>query len=313
VPGTTTATAVPATVSAAIAQLPNEPGVYRFRDDGGRALYIGRAVDLRRRVRSYWGALRDRRHLRRMVPRIARLEAIVCASEHEAAWLERNLLEHRKPYWNRTRGGQEVPVRIRLAPGPRSAGLSIVHDGQPATGELFGPYLGGLKVRLAVAALHRALSLAYAGDGLTGSDADMARARGVEPEHRESLVRNVIAVLSRDPLAGAAVRAELVRRRDGAAASLLFEQAGRIQAEIEALDWVLAPQRVTASDLADADGYGFAGGVLVHLRVRSGRLCEWSQRPCTEAAAARLLAETPPLWTEFAQRNAELASRLIIA
>src|SRR5215510_7357692 len=85
-----------------LSQLPAEPGVYRFRDVRDRALYIGRTADLRRRVPSYWGGLRDRRHLRRMVPNIARVEALVCASEHEAAWLERNLLEHRKPRWNRS-------------------------------------------------------------------------------------------------------------------------------------------------------------------------------------------------------------------
>ena len=43
--------------------LPATPGVYRFRDERGTVLYIGRAVDLRRRVQSYWGELRDRRHL----------------------------------------------------------------------------------------------------------------------------------------------------------------------------------------------------------------------------------------------------------
>jgi excinuclease ABC subunit C len=246
-----------------------------------------------------------------MVPRIASVEAVACASEHEAAWLERNLLEHRKPYWNRTRGGQEVPVFIRLDPGPRTAGLSIVHEGRPATGPLFGPYLGGLKVRLAVAGLHRALSLAYTGDGLTGSDADMARARGVDPQHRAELVQTVIAVLDRDPVAGAQLRAELIRRRDLAAGALLFEQAGRIQAELEAIDWVIAPQRVTTSDGPDAQVSGWSGGVQVSFTVRAGRLREWTVRPCTEAAARRHVEATPAPWAPFAQRNAELAAQLL--
>lgn len=47
--------APPARVAAMLAALPDEPGVYRFRDARGRVLYIGRAVRLRRRVRSYWG------------------------------------------------------------------------------------------------------------------------------------------------------------------------------------------------------------------------------------------------------------------
>ena len=81
----------------AAACLPLAPGVYRFRDQEGRALYVGRAVSLRRRVLSYWGDLGDRGHLAPMVARIARVEAVICDSAHEAAWLERNLLQRRLP------------------------------------------------------------------------------------------------------------------------------------------------------------------------------------------------------------------------
>src|SRR5207245_11100084 len=124
----------------------------------GRVLYIGRAVQLRRRVGSYWTDLRDRSHLAPMVARIARIEAVSCDSEHEAAWLERNLLEQALPYWNRTAGGQEVPVYIRLDSRPAGPGLSVVYAAGPTprgpAARLFGPYLGGDRVRLAVSALH---------------------------------------------------------------------------------------------------------------------------------------------------------------
>lgn len=92
----------------AIARLPAAAGVYRFRGDDGTVLYIGRATTLRSRVASYWSDLREREHLTAMVAAVARVEAVACASVHEAAWLERNLLEARKPRWNRTAGGQEV-------------------------------------------------------------------------------------------------------------------------------------------------------------------------------------------------------------
>ena len=289
-----------------VSRLPAAPGVYRFRDAGGRALYIGRAGDLRRRVRSYWGGLHDRRHLRRMVPRIAAVEAVVCDSEHEAAWLERNLLETRMPYWNRARGGQEVPVHIRLDERRGSASLAVVHQVE-GPGRHFGPYLGGLKVRLAVAGLHRVLSLSYAGDRLTGSDADMARVRGVAPQRRAELVRTAIAILDRDVAAVLEVRAELIRRRDETAAALLFEQAARIQAELESLDWVTAPQRATSPIDEDSDVHGYAGDLLVSFEIRGGRLRAWSQRTCTPDAARRLVARTSPKWTDFAQRAADLA------
>lgn len=101
----------------AIARLPAEPGVYRFRDDRRRVLYVGRATSLRARVRSYWGDLGDRGHLAPMVRAVARVEVLSCDSVHEATWLERNLLEHSLPPWNRTPGGAEVPVYVRVDTG----------------------------------------------------------------------------------------------------------------------------------------------------------------------------------------------------
>src|SRR5262249_6760515 len=153
------------------AALPQAPGVYRFRDRAGRVLYIGRAVSLRRRVLSYWGDLGDRAHLAPMVARIARVEAVTRDSAHEAAGLERDLPQHRRPPWNRTPGGQEAEVWIRLSASPRRPGLTVVR--QPAPGD-FGPYLGGQKVRDAVSGLGRVLPLGYAGDLRAATARDMA-------------------------------------------------------------------------------------------------------------------------------------------
>src|SRR5205823_1164135 len=85
-------------VRAALRALPSRPGVYIFRSRSGRALYIGRAGDLRRRVRSYWSGERARpgEH-RRSAASAAWIDPIICASEHEAAMLERNLLEASGP------------------------------------------------------------------------------------------------------------------------------------------------------------------------------------------------------------------------
>ena len=288
------------------AALPQAPGVYRFRDRAGRVLYIGRAVSLRRRVLSYWGDLGDRAHLVPMVARIARVEAVTCDSAHEAAWLERNLLEHRRPPWNRTPGGQEAEVWIRLSASPRRPGLTVVR--QPAPGD-FGPYLGGQKVRDAVSGLGRVLPLGYAGDARPGTERDMARVRGASPAARSGLARAIAAVLERDQAAVTALLTELTARRDAAAAALAFEFAGRLQAELEALDWVTGEQKVTGAQ-DDADVYGWADGVLVWFEIRDGRMRGWRQRPCGAPAARRHLTGTPPGWADFARRNAELAARL---
>jgi excinuclease UvrABC nuclease subunit len=288
--------------------LPAEPGVYRFRDDAGRVLYVGRAMDLRRRVGSYWGDLRDRRHLRRMIPRVARIEALVCASAHEAAWAERNLLERSMPPWNRIPGGLEVPVCIRLETSASAPRLDVVHAPRATPGTRhFGPYLGSRKVRAAVSALHRVHPLAYVGSGLSAAQRDLGRLREAGRGDVRELAGAITAVLEREPAAVAGVRASLTARRDAAAEAQAYESAARLHEELAALDWVVAPQRVTAAAARDEDLSGWAGGVLVRFRIRGGRLCGWEQRHCRESGAGT--TGSGP-WSPFLQRNAELAAVL---
>jgi excinuclease ABC subunit C len=301
----------------AAGRLPATPGVYRFRDAAGRTLYIGRAASLRRRVASYWGDLGDRPHLTRMVAQIDRVEAVRCDSEHEAAWLERNLLERSVPRWNRTVGGQEAEVCIRLDSSARSPGLSVLHcAGQPAGGQsagrrYFGPYLGGARVRLAVAGLHRVFPLGYAADAATGSVADLAAERGVTGADRPGLAGRLVAVLERDPVAVQSACALLRGRRDAAARTEAYELAGRIQSELEALDWVTCPQRAATFEDADAEVAGWADGVLARFEIRAGRLTGWRQSRRTRAQAQRWLDGTPQQWRDWADRNASLAGSLV--
>ena len=295
----------------ALAQLPAAPGVYRFRGRDGRVLYIGRATELRHRVASYWSDLGDRRRLAPMVRRIDRIEAIACDSVHEAAWLERNLLETTMPRWNRTAGGQEVPVYVRLDARPAAPGVSVVHaDRLGGAVQVFGPYLGGLRVRQAVSGLHRILPLAYTARTLSGAEREMARLRGVAEVDRDRVVATIAGVLGREPADVALARTALEHARDRASDALAFELAGRVQAEIDALDWITSPQRVTTADAGDLDVYGWHDGLLVRFEVRAGRLCTWTQRPCGDAGAQAHLAATPDAWRGFAQRNAELAVAL---
>ncbi len=267
---------------ATVAQLPRAPGAYRFRDASGRALYLGRAGNLRRRVASYWGDLCDRQHLAPMVARIARIEAVECASEHEAAFLERSLLQERLLPWNRTAGGQESEVVIRLDRSPSRPGLSVTYPnavlsdaGRDAAAEYFGPYLGGARARLAVSGLLRVVPLHHAAQNPAGLARALAARRGVAAADRGTLAATAAAVLRREPAAVGALLRDLTARRDAAARNEAFELAARIQAEIEATDWVTAPQRVAGCATAEAGVCGWAGGLLTTFEIRSGRIRSW--------------------------------------
>jgi excinuclease ABC subunit C len=306
------------TIRSAVARLPGGPGVYRFRDAHDRVLYIGRASNLRQRVGSYWSDLGDRRHLHRMVPQIAGIEAVPCDSAHEAAWLERNLLERAKPRWNRVRGGAEVPMCIRVERTAGAPRLVTAHwplaEGRTSAVETFGPYLGGNQVRLAVSALDRVLPMRYTDDRLGGCERDLARVRGVAAVDRDAFLATVVGALRREPHAVGTVRDLLARQRDRASENLAFELAARIQQEIEAVDWIVAAQKVTrpagAEAPAECEVYGWNDGLLVHFRVSGGRLCRWEQRDRPWPAARRYLDRTPAAWSAFASRAAELGRRL---
>ena len=138
----------------------------------------------------------------------------------------------------------------------------------------------------------------------------MARIRGVAAADRTALAGSLAAILERQPGAVSWAFCQLERLRDGAAQTLAYEFAARIQDAIGALSWVSCPQRITSMDDANLTIAGWSRGVLVEFLIRGGRLCGWSQRSCTLPSVAPALAATPAAWRDFTQRNAELATSL---
>jgi hypothetical protein len=81
-------------------RLPRAPGVYLFRDRGGRTLYVGKATDLRSRVRSYFSG-DERRKVGQLLREVERIDHVVCPSPLEAAVLEVRLIHRLEPRFNR--------------------------------------------------------------------------------------------------------------------------------------------------------------------------------------------------------------------
>ena len=91
----------PSEIALKIASLPNGPGVYLWKDQGGKVLYAGKAKRLRQRVRSYFASDHSANPKARILARlIADLETIVVRSEAEALLLENNLIKEHRPRFN---------------------------------------------------------------------------------------------------------------------------------------------------------------------------------------------------------------------
>ena len=142
-----------------IAALPDQPGVYLFRDARGELLYVGKAVSLRRRVSSYLRrpqALAPR--IAQMMGRVARIEVRRTASEAEALLLEARLIKEHKPRYNVTfRDDKSYPMlKVTREPFPR---LLAVRRKPSDGAAYFGPYPDASLMHEAVRFLRRVFPL----------------------------------------------------------------------------------------------------------------------------------------------------------
>ena len=136
--------------------LPSAPGVYQFRDGGGRVLYVGTSVDVRRRVSSYFTASETRARMTDMVRAAETVVPVVCETPLEARVRELRLIaEHEPPYNRRSRNPEKATwVKLTAEAWPRLSLVKQVRDDTAAGASYLGPFRSARTAELAVAALH---------------------------------------------------------------------------------------------------------------------------------------------------------------
>src|SRR5215218_2931083 len=137
--------------------LPARPGVYLFRDERGRVLYVGKAKSLRPRVRSYFQSGRaDRATIRQLPERVHDVEVIVTQNEVEALHLEQNLVKrHRPPFNVRLRDDKSFPY-IAVTMEDEYPRVMFTRERHRRGVVYFGPYANAKKVRETLDVLNRA-------------------------------------------------------------------------------------------------------------------------------------------------------------
>ncbi|GAC1309009.1 MAG: DEDD exonuclease domain-containing protein [Acidimicrobiales bacterium] len=141
------------------ARLPKAPGVYIFRDTGGRPLYVGKALDLRRRVRSYFTG-DERRKVGPLLRELVSIDHIQCTSELEASVLEVRLIHRLAPRYNTRSTHWRSYAYVKLTLDERWPRLSVVREPRSGDGCLYlGPVGSARTARMIVDALHTALPI----------------------------------------------------------------------------------------------------------------------------------------------------------
>ena len=214
--------------------LPHEPGVYLFRDDEDRVLYVGTSRDLRARVRSYFTASETRSRMGEMVGLATSVTGIVCATPLEAEVRELRLIAEHKPRYNRRSRFPEKTHFVKLTnePWPR---LSLVRSVLDDDADYLGPFSTRKGAERCLAALLEAFPVRQCSDRLPQRPqrspcvlAEMDRCLSpcdgsAEPATYAALVSRVRRSLADDP----ADVLEVVRTRmSGLAEDSRFEEAG---------------------------------------------------------------------------------------
>jgi excinuclease ABC subunit C len=144
-----------AAVRVRAADLPASPGVYQFEDADGTVLYVGKAVDLRDRVRSYADPRGER--IRRMVERATRVDTAVTDTETQALLLEANLIKRHQPRYNvRLKDDKSYPL-VQLT-DHRFPRIEVTRDPDPDA-TVYGPYTEMGRVETVVKALRETYGL----------------------------------------------------------------------------------------------------------------------------------------------------------
>jgi len=240
-------------------RLPRCPGVYLFRDAAGRVLYVGKAKDLRTRVRSYFSG-DGRVKIADLLRELAAIDHQPCATELEASVREVRLIQHHRPRYNRRSRNPERYCYLKLT-RERFPRLSLVRKVAPDGARYLGPFGSAGQAELVKAAIEDALPLRRCtmrlgarGGGSACALLELGRCLGpcigaVATERYAALVATLEAALDGDP---EPVLGPLRRRMAAYAAEQRYEQAAGARDRLEALTRALAEARRAAA-LASAD------------------------------------------------------------
>ncbi len=309
-----------------VAQVPTDPGCYLWKDASGEVVYVGKAKNLRARMKQYVQLTDDREKIPLMMQLVASFDYIVVDNEHEALVLERNLIGQYHPYFNVDYKDDKSYPYIAVTHGDVFPAIKYTREKHKPKTRYYGPYTDARAARETIDTIRKVtpicsatcaewkrvrrlldkrpddagiIELICAQKGRPCFDYHVGRGPGVcagmiSPEEYAVNVRRVERFLSGH-------RSELTRELKEdmaeAAAELDFERAGRIKRRLDVVDGLDDRQQVVFPTSVDIDLIGFyreetiAGACVFVVREgRTVRTCEFIVDKGLDVAEDELVA-----------------------
>ena len=268
-----------------IRMLPDSPGCYLMKDASGEIIYVGKAVNLKNRVRSYF---RDTAHTPKVAAMIAHIDdfdVLLCETNLEALILECNLIKLHKPYYNiLLKDDKHYPyLKVDMRqPFPR---LELCRKMEKDGAKYFGPYIGANAVRQVIEAVRDVFPIRSCKQVLPPKNPkrpcmnyDIGRClapcagKCTEETYRE-MMEGVLSFLGGDY---DSVLKKLKKDMEEAAAALRFEKAAAIRDKIRDVQGLMERQIALRTDRSEQDLIALAqdglDAMIQILYVRGGRM-----------------------------------------
>ncbi|HNM36612.1 MAG TPA: excinuclease ABC subunit UvrC [Anaerolineales bacterium] len=269
-----------------LATLPTKPGCYLYRNAEGTIIYVGKAINLKNRVRSYFHA--DSSHdnkTRRLVRDIADIEWIVVGSELEALILEMNLIKKHRPKYNiRLKDDKRYPyIKVHWnEPFPK---ITVTRQMEEDGSRYFGPYTSAWAVYQTLEVLRKIFPYLTCDREITGNDPraclyyDIKLCTGpcigaVSKDGYRQMISDLMEFLSghSEPIVER-VQADMLK----ASEEMRFEKAAALRDQLKAMQSIIERQKIVfGSDYADSDVIAMAredGEACVQIFfIRGGKL-----------------------------------------
>jgi len=268
--------------------LPSSPGVYQFLNKNGKVIYVGKAKNLRNRVRSYFQENPGSAKTIALVNKIEDLQLVVTDSELEALILENNLIKQYKPRYNvNLKDDKSFPfIKITNELFPRIyATRNVVNDGS----KYFGPYTDVKSMRTSLKIINQIFKVRSCKLDLTEENIAAKKFRVcldyhinkcdgpceglISPKDYNDMVNEVIKLLKGKTNE---LIKELSQKMQTYSTNLEFEKAAEIRDKINQLESLSAKQKVVSDDYEDRDVFAIAyegkDSACAVFNIRDGKL-----------------------------------------